>query len=292
MRRLLSLCALPLLALNTAEAGERLTWLVRDLPPFTIHEGQEKGQGVIDQLLARLIEQMPEYHHDIVRVNRPRGIQMLQDASLACDPTLLWTADRARFVSFSQPSLPILSSGVIVRRRDMAALGLTAEQSSVDLGQLLSGPDRILGVVAGRSYGQVVDALLGQLPEATLSRHYGNDATANLLQMQQLGRLQLVLGYWPEARYLLQQQASSVDQYVFLSIKGTQRYQLMHVGCSDTPQGRAAIARIDSLLPHLREQVLFERYAKWLDPNMRQRYLQQAPRLLQAQGSTDTDASP
>ena len=64
------------------QSKERLIWLVRDLPPFTIFEGTAKGQGVVDNLLPRLIAQMPEYDHSIVRVNRARGLQMLQSPAL------------------------------------------------------------------------------------------------------------------------------------------------------------------------------------------------------------------
>ena len=92
--------ALTSLAGQAAEARERLLWLVRDLPPFTIFEGPAKGQGVIDQLLPMLITRMPEYDHSIIRVNRARGLQMLQEPSFTCDPTLLWTPERARYVHF------------------------------------------------------------------------------------------------------------------------------------------------------------------------------------------------
>lgn len=280
VRMFVLLCVL-LLSSQQGQARERLTWLLRDLPPFTIFEGQEKGQGVVDRMLPLLIEQMPEYDHTVLRVNRARGIQMLQERSFTCDPTLLWTPERARFVHFSQPTLPILSSGLVIRKADPGRLDESEDGTPVDLKQVLERPGMKLGIVAQRSYGVVVDDILRQLPETTLSRHYGNDATANLLQMQQLGRLQLVLGYWPEVRYLIQQQGGSLDSYQFHPIKGANRYQFLHVGCSDTPLGREAIAHIDKLLPHLRQEVLPEFYASWLDPELRTEYLEQTRHLVE-----------
>ncbi|AMK32572.1 TIGR02285 family protein [Pseudomonas mosselii] len=264
------------LAGQMAEARERLLWLVRDLPPFTIFEGPAKGQGVIDQLLPMLIARMPEYDHRIVRVNRARGLQMLQEPSFTCDPTLLWTPERARYVHFSQPSLGVLSSGLIVRKQDQALLAPYLEGQQVDLQRLLAETHLKLGIVAERSYSAQVDEVLRNLPDAAFSRHYGNDATASLLQMQQLGRLQLVLGYWPEMRYLIQQQNGSLDDYSFHPILAVNRYQFLHVGCSDTPLGREAIAHIDQLLPTLRRGTLPELYAHWLDPGLQEDYLEQA----------------
>ncbi|AIN59991.1 TIGR02285 family protein [Pseudomonas soli] len=268
--------ALTSLAGQAAEARERLLWLVRDLPPFTIFEGPAKGQGVIDQLLPMLITRMPEYDHSIIRVNRARGLQMLQEPSFTCDPTLLWTPERARYVHFSLPSLGVLSSGLIVRKQDQALLTPYLEGQQVDLQRLLTETRLKLGIVAERSYSAQVDEVLRQLPDTAFSRHYGNDATASLLQMQQLGRLQLVLGYWPEMRYLIQQQNGSLDDYRFYPIRSVNRYQFLHVGCSDTALGRKAIDHIDQLLPALRRDTLPGLYARWLDAELQEDYLGQA----------------
>lgn len=275
MRSLALYCALLLAqVVAPAQAKDRLLWLVRDLPPFTVFEGTEKGQGVIDQMLPLLIEQMPEYDHSIVRVNRARGLQMLQDPrTFTCDPMLLWTAERAKFVQFSQPTLGVLSSGVVTLNTSQALLENWLQHQQLDLKGLLGNTTLKLGIVAERSYSSQVDEILRQLPDSALSRHYGNDATANLLQMQQLGRLQMVLGYWPELRYLIEQQGGSPANYQFHSIQGTDRYQFMYVGCSDTPLGHAAISHIDQLLPALRLHTLPAQYARWLDPQSRATYL-------------------
>lgn len=283
LRHLALLCGLlSALLLQPASAKERLFWLVRDLPPFTILEGPEKGQGVIDQLLPLLIRQMPEYDHSIVRVNRARGIQMLQDPkSFTCDPTLLWTPERAEYVRFSVPSLGVLSGGLVLRKDSEALVAPYLDGQEVDLHGLLSKAPLKLGVVAERSYGTQIDAILRQLPDSAFSRHYGNDATANLLQMQQLGRLRMVLGYWPEVRYLVEQQGGALADYRFHPVQGVNRYQFLHVGCSNSEQGREAIAHIDQLLPALRRDVLPGLYARWLDPALQEDYLEESKRFFE-----------
>lgn len=259
---------------SSAWAKEHLFWLLRDLPPLTIFEGSSKGQGVVDQLLPMLIKNMPEYDHSIIRVNRARGTQMLQEGRFTCDPTLLWTPERAKYVHFSQPSLGILSSGVVVRQQDQALLEPYLKNQEVDLRTLLESTSLKLGVVAERSYSPPVDALLKTLPDHTLSRHYGNDAVTNLLQMQKRERLQLLMGYWPEVRYLIQQQGWSAADYQFYPIQGVTRYQFIHVGCADTPLGREAVSHINQLLKTLRKDPLPNLYAHWLDPELRDHYLQ------------------
>ncbi|MDG9874288.1 TIGR02285 family protein [Pseudomonas juntendi] len=284
LRPLVLLCGLmAALLLHPASAKERLFWLVRDLPPFTIFDGPEQGRGVIDQLLPLLIAQMPEYDHTIQRVNRARGIQMLQDRNtFTCDPTLLWTPQREEYVQFSLPYLGVLSGGLVGRKESQALVAPYLQGQQVDLHGLLSKTALKLGVVAERSYGLQIDSILRQLPDTVLSRHYGNEATANLLQMQQLGRLRLVLGYWPEVRYLIQQQGAALADYQFYPVQGVERYQFLHVGCSDSELGRAAVAHIDQLLLALRRDVLPGLYAHWLDPVSRRNYLEESKRFFEA----------
>ncbi|MFV3403460.1 TIGR02285 family protein [Pseudomonas sp. NY15463] len=260
---------------------EHLLWLVRDLPPFTIFEGPAKGQGVIDQMLPLLIAQMPEYDHSILRVNRARGIQMLQGTALTCDPTLLWTPERDKYAHFSRPSLAVLSGGLVVRKQDQGLLAAYVNGHQVNLRHLMSDARLKLGIVAERSYSAQVDAMLQQFPDSALTRHYGSDATSSLLQMQQLGRLQAVLGYWHEFRYLLQQQGRSAQDYVFYPIEGVDHFQLLRVGCTDTAQGREAVNHIDRLLLQLRRDTLPSLYTQWLDPALRTEYLEQARQLFE-----------
>jgi uncharacterized protein (TIGR02285 family) len=176
----------------SAQPKETLIWLLRDLPPTMILEGPKKGQGIIDQMLPLLIAGMPQYQHTLMRVNRARGMQMLHEASFTCDPSLVWTKEREQWITFSIPAFRAVSNGLVVRQEDRAVLEPFLVDGEVDLAAMLASSRKKVGVVAERSYGQFLDTLLKQaLPDA-LTRHYGNDALGSLLQMQRLGRLQVV----------------------------------------------------------------------------------------------------
>lgn len=272
------LCGLVLLlALSSAaQAKPTLIWLLRDLPPMTIYEGPKKGQGVVDQLMPLLIAGMPQYEHTLMRVNRARGLQMLQEHPFACDPALLWSKERAQWVAYSIPAIRAVSNGLVVRQQNRAVLAPFLVDGEVDLSALLANAERRVGVVAERSYGEFIDNILQQAPRGALTPHYGNDALSNLLSMQRLGRLQVVLGYWPEIRYQATQAQIAEDELAFYPIHGTQKYLSSYVACSDTAEGRQAIGEINDLLRTLPHEPLNQRYAEWLDPERRADYLQQA----------------
>ncbi|WP_367255988.1 TIGR02285 family protein [Pseudomonas sp. stari2] len=268
-----------------AQAKPTLIWLLRDLPPLTIFEGPKKGQGVIDQLMPMLIAGMPQYEHTLMRVNRARGIQMLHEHPFACDPSLIWNKERAQWIAFSIPAFRAVSNGLVVRQKDREVLAPFISDGEVDMSAFLANSDKKVGVVAERSYGEYIDGLLRQAPGGALTPHYGNDALSSLLSMQRLGRLQVVLGYWPEIRYQARQAQIAEDELEFYPIRGSGKYISGHVGCTDTTQGRQAIREIDQLLRTLPHEHLDLLYADWLDPERRQDYLEQTRIFFQQQAT-------
>lgn len=267
---LLSALATPALA----QPKETLLWLKRDLPPLFIFDGPKKGQGVIDQLLSRLVAGMPQYQHSVMKVNRARGLQMLHEPSLVCDAALNWSKERESWIAFSIPVFRAMSNGLAVRRVDRDVLTPYIKDDEVDLAALLATGSVTLGIIAERNYGEFLDALLKQAPPKALTLHYGNDALGSLLQMQRLGRLRLLLGYRPEIRYQAQQQGIAEDELQFFPIRGTGKYLSGYIGCTDTPQGRQAIVEINQLLRNLPRDHLSQAYAAWLDPESRNDYLE------------------
>jgi uncharacterized protein (TIGR02285 family) len=277
----LAICALlgvlllsALMPMALAQTKPTLVWLKRDLPPLFIFEGPKKGLGVIDQLLTLLIAGMPQYQHSVMRVNRARGLQMLHEPALTCDAALNWSKERESWIAFSVPVFRAMSNGLAVRRVDRELLTPFINNGEVDLAALLATGKLALGIVAERNYGEFLDTLLKQAPAKVLTLHYGNQALGSLLQMQRLGRLQLLLGYRPEIRYQAQQQGIAEDQLQFYPIRGTGKYLSGYIGCTDTPQGRQAIVEINQLLRNLPRDHLSEAYAAWLDPDSRGEYLE------------------
>lgn len=281
-----SLAVLGMMALPCISHGkDTLIWLMRDLPPATIFSGPDEGKGAIDRLMPLLIARMPEYEHQQMRVNRARGTQMLKEGVFACDPTLLWTPERAKIIVFSIPIYAVFSNGLIVRSQEMAQFTPYLEGDVVDLEALLQSRTVKIGVVAERSYGQVIDPILNKLPEGELSVHYGSDAVGSLLQMERLGRLQGLLSYWPEALYQARQQNIAEEDVAFLPIKGVPKYQFTHVGCADTVQGRQAMEIINREMRILRETKLVGFYAQWLPSPKREEYLEDAKTFFDKQGN-------
>lgn len=270
-------CGWPL----SASAEDTLIWLLRDLPPLTIFEGPQKGQGALDQLLPLLKGRLPEYRHQFLHVNRARGTQMLREPSFTCDPSLLWTPERAKYVVFSARAFVVVSNGVMIRRSQQEVMAPFIVDGQFDLQAFLEARNARLGAVAERSYGATIDERLKHADPRRLALHYGNDALGSLLQMQRLGRLEAVLGYWTEIRYHAMRQGIDPQDLAFFPIKGSAPYQRTYIGCSNTAQGRTAIERINEALRNIPQTQVQQSYASWLDPATRERYLLDNPSFFQ-----------
>ena len=255
-----------------SRGAEKLIWLLRDLAPLTVFDGPKKGQGMIDQLMPALIASMPSYEHVILRVNKARAIQMLKDQPLACDPTLIWSSARAHSIIYSTPITGLHSNGLAIRRENQPLLEPFVHDQELDLLALLNTKTVKLGVIAQRSYGEWIDEQVSHGPQQQLFIHYGSDPLGSLLQMQRVGRVQAVLGYWPEIQSKADQVGLPKDALIFYPVKGAPKYQLIYIGCSDTEQGREAIHTINAVLANLGDNVLNTLKAQWAIPDHTEEY--------------------
>ncbi|MCH4874178.1 TIGR02285 family protein [Pseudomonas sp. TMW22091] len=255
-----------------SRAAEKLIWLLRDLAPLTVFDGPKKGQGMIDQLMPALIASMPSYEHVVLRVNKARAIQMLKDQPLACDPTLIWSSARAHSIIYSTPITGLHSNGLAIRRENQPLLEPFVHDQELDLLALLNTKTVKLGVIAQRSYGEWIDEQVSHGPQQQLFKHYGSDPLGSLLQMQRVGRVQAVLGYWPEIQSKADQVGLPKDALIFYPVKGAPKYQLIYIGCSDTEQGREAIHTINAVLANLGDNVLNTLKAQWAIPDHTEEY--------------------
>ncbi|WP_156463192.1 TIGR02285 family protein [Pseudomonas sp. Leaf129] len=277
----LALCAC-LLITPHAHGRETITWLLRDLAPLTIARGPDRNRGAVDQALPLMRAALPDYDHSVLRVNRARASQMLAEPGLYCDPALLWTRQRAQTIFYSVPSMHVLGSTLVMQRIDLPLIADFMDDGKVDLGALLRSDTLALGIIAGRSYGSVVDRILAEADSRQILAHHGNDAMGSLLRMERLGRIHALLGYWLEARYQARQEGLDPQQMVQVPIKGAARTQIVHVGCSDSPTGRRVVDALNPLLLELRSGQLAQLYAQWLAPEERSDYLRETRALFNA----------
>ena len=95
------------------------------------------------------------------------------------------------------------------------------------------------------------------------------------MQLDQPGRANATFGYAVELYWTTRRLNLNVAEYWFVPIEGATQLVFSRVGCSRSPQGEAAIARINQLIRSGQVAKVFEKaYLEWLPPDLRGYYLQ------------------
>jgi uncharacterized protein (TIGR02285 family) len=223
-------------------AVERITWLAGDTAAASV-SGSRPSDRLLDWLTARL----PGITHERVIANAKRSWTLIERGEAVCHASAVRSPQREALAYFSN-TWPMPPLQLIVRRERVAALPVDAA-GQVDLPALLAD-SRLQGVaVHGRSYGTVLDAMLGP-PDATLPslrRVTAGDFGSNLVPMLLQGRADYAFEY-PNALAALLRTRPEVSGLAALPIKGAVEPVISGVACPRTPWGQAAIRRIDALL--------------------------------------------
>jgi uncharacterized protein (TIGR02285 family) len=278
-RRALALSGLLLLLIITAPAFAQekpvVVWYLLDFPPAYIFEGPDKGKGGREILLRLLIEQTPEFAHQITKSNALRMLNAFKDSPNVCSPSLLITEDRTKIAYFSIPYSLTLPNGMIIRaNRAVSVAPFLNDVGEVQLEKLLAETTFRIGVTTGRPYGDI-DSVLNRhrdrLVEVVSSTHF----VSTLRKLADQSEYDAILGYPEELAYQVRIGAVPAE-FQFLPIAENRRLLPSHVACSKSQEGIRLIARFNQILARPEIQAEAETaYLPWLpDDRLRAYYWQ------------------
>ena len=254
-------------------AGDSVTWMEADAPPFFIHKGEYKGQGYEDVVTDILVKNLPEYTQDKITANLSRHFYNFKQGQKVCNVGLYKTPEREEFLYFSIPSFFTLPTVLVIRKDRYMDFG---GSKTVRLDALLKNGKVTIGRAKKRSYGKYVDAILDKYQDRNNIFVFEEDEFShNFLQMLDLGRLDAMISLPEEAIYQAEQMGFK-DEIMTLTIEENQvGYDswLSSVGCSKTEWGKKIIKRINQILLTQRPTKKYrEAYERWLDDSSLENY--------------------
>ena len=251
-----------------AAAADEITWLTMEFPPFFIHEGSDKGQGIADGVTHLLARHLKGHTHREELAEPATIMTRLKAGDHVCTAAYIKTAERQRVLEFSQPDLILPPNGVTTRRESVPRLTGGAP-GPVSLATLLKNRKLKLAVAVGRSYGPALDRLLEHTRGTPhVYWRHGEDIYKSLFEMLMKGSVDYLVGYPYEARYVARQRGVE-DQVVTLPLVEVSDYTLAHVVCPKTPWGRGVIAEVNRALAIERPRPEYRQaIERWLDPGL------------------------
>lgn len=255
------------------QAGESLTWLEVDSPPFYITEGELAGQGYQSKLQNLIEGELPQYYYNTSYANISRHYELFRKKEQVCAVALYKTPEREKIANFSIPSF-ITFPGVLVIRKETQAL-LDYKQS-VSLKKVVSQGDILLGLSKGRSFGSELDSIIDFYgSDQTIFSYEGKDLNSNLIEMLVRGRIDAMISLPEEVMYHAEKLGLR-DKIITLEIEETISNpdgMICYVACSKSPWGQEVIENINEVLLKKRPTAEYRAlYERWLDPNAIERY--------------------
>lgn len=208
--------------------------------------GDWQGQGFIDQILALIIKELPEYQHSMPLTTHARALYDIELGKQACHPALFKTPEREAYATFSAPAFFTPANRFITTSiaSQKYKLGKT-----VDLNAILSRDQLALALVKGRSYGEVIDKKILENKRHQILR-MPVEKNETLFFLITKGRVDGTIAYPFEVNFFnrLNPQAQTLD---VLTIAGAEEYAVGHVACPKNQWGEQVIQRVNGALKQL-----------------------------------------
>jgi len=239
---LLAACLLP----AGAQAQEKMTWLMPDVPPASMPVNGQPTNGIADQVVRFIAERWPGAEHRYIYANAKRTWLMLEKGEPVCVAAALRTPERERFAHFTitnlVPPIQLIAQEETIARLPLNALG------EVDLPRALASQALRGIVVERRSYGPAVDAMIAKRPPtARLETTSVGDYGRNVLKLVAHGRADYTIDYDYSLQYSRQSEPG-MGKLRAVPIAGNNRMMVAGLACPRNAWGRAAARRIDAII--------------------------------------------
>jgi uncharacterized protein (TIGR02285 family) len=236
---------------------ELLTWSVIDFPPFQVLEGKQSGTGSFDGELQRIIDEMPEFEHEIVPMSFARRKEEFSKGTNMCTPGIFLAPAKALHLAISKPALTHLDNRIIFLKKKAALFG---KENPVDLKKLFARKDIIGGMVAGRSYSPSIDKAIQHYkdsPNLVIRSLTGE----RLFQMLLGGEVDYLIMFSHEAEFHGNSLGVS-NSFLNRPIAATPPYNYTYVACTGNAWGQAVINKVNLVLDRERGKKIYRSFSE------------------------------
>jgi uncharacterized protein (TIGR02285 family) len=169
-----------------------------------------------------------------------RTIQQMKKKKGLCSLMILKNPERERFMTFGEPYIVGMPSGVIAAKdNDKVSKYVSGGGKVIDIDKLLSDRGVQFGVVAGRFYGKKISDGLTKHPSAKVLSKQGSLVDRQLLSLLKLGRIDVYFGYPFET--------AGNDNAQFYFVRGNTELLEPRIGCDKSNLGKEIVAKSEKV---------------------------------------------
>ena len=251
------------------QAENVINWYHADFPPSSIMCGEMKGKGHENYLEDKLQNALPEYKHFEHIANYGRILKQLSENN-GCCVTMLKTAEREKFIEFSNPIMPYISNGIITLKSKLDDFKpFIDEKGYISIKDLFNSSSMRMGISMGRRYGGMVDYIVDNNKNSKkIIVHYKMDLLETLAKNIQAKRtIDYAIGFPHELQWLISQKLIE-DDFIFIPISEMPEYVLSYVGCTKNKWGKRIINKVNEIIDGQYEEQYKKKYQQYLPKDM------------------------
>ncbi|GAB5380707.1 MAG: hypothetical protein Alis3KO_20940 [Aliiglaciecola sp.] len=234
-----------------AQEKETIYWQTFHSPPSTIRIGDFDGLGFVDIALSKVIEKLPQYHHEMQLTTLSRALENIKQQKNTCHPSLYVTPERRKIAYFSHPSIISPANRLVMVKNQQLKLNIEAP---IKLPEVLNNTSLSVAVVQGRSYGTQIDHSLLTMVESDNNRlmSISTERLETLFKLVSSSKVDLTFSYPFELNFFKKREEVISQELIGLMVDGADQYALGSIGCAKTPFGKKVISEINAVLLDIR----------------------------------------
>lgn len=248
---------------------EKIKWYHEEFPPILLGDVQSEQKGWGNNITSMIIDEIPEYEHEVYYAPLARLFSDSQKGINACHAFLFKTPERQKLLYFSEPYFFAVPNGVIIDKYDLDRFrAYINSEGRISLRKMLSDKQLTLGVVRNIAYGPRIDSILAQQTDTSnIFIRKGDDGVKGLLSMLAVNHVDYIISYSSHVNYWAPQ-IGMEGRFMYLPIEelSDRKINAIHVACSKTQINKEFLILINK---RLRTRKFIEKamthYLKWLD---------------------------
>jgi uncharacterized protein (TIGR02285 family) len=232
-----------------------ITWLITNWPPWMILEGDDRGTGRFNHILALAQKKLSQYRHLEVKMNWRRVWFEISQGKHICNIFAYKTDEREKIAYFSEPHTFVLPNAIIMKHHNIQKMGNPTSYSIVSLLK----DNRFNGIIERtRSFSFKLDGILEKhLPGSNLIRKSAKPES--LIKMVDANRIDYTIEYPIVASYFDQKVCLNKGFLSSILIEELPLYNTVCVACPKNEWGKKVINRWNNVFRKLKRT---DRYRK------------------------------
>jgi uncharacterized protein (TIGR02285 family) len=236
-------------------AKDIILWQTYHRPPGTFNYGINKGQGFVQKTLQMIIDKMPEYQHKMPVTTLARAISDIKAGHKVCHPALYITAERRKYMVFSDASILNPNNRIIAKPETIAPF---LKNGQINLESILQQRNLSFGHVQNRSYGNVIDGIFTKYNQTKNIVPLRNIDLTRVFRMIELGRVDMTIAYPFEIQHYLKESPENTEPLQAYSIANMAPYDVGSVACPNNAWGKKITQQVNKILKEIKPTIAYQ----------------------------------